>query len=66
MQAGKGGVRSAVVRLPLYVYDKTGTSFSRIKEEKAVERNVSSYISERELHSVSHADFGNVLLCLLS
>ena len=49
MQGARRGVRSAVMRLPLYVYDSTGSIFSRVQEDKAVQRGFATFFDEGEL-----------------
>ena len=44
LQGAQMGIRSAVVRLPLYVFDKTGAEFSRLQEYQAVENKYASYV----------------------
>ncbi|KAK9797803.1 hypothetical protein WJX73_008927 [Symbiochloris irregularis] len=46
LEGGKAGVRTAVMRLPLHVFDSNGSMFQQIQERKAKQEGAASYIGE--------------------
>lgn len=52
-QGAARGIRTCVLRLPLHVYDKEGSGFTKVMEKKALERGHAVYFDEGVLAASS-------------